>query len=135
MTEQHRPDLLGALGRAVDAARADRKAEKDHPNFTAFEERALQNPAVRAAYEDAGMRHFIADLLLAHQPSFQVDGDYGEQQWVECACDSEYFVDTDAGYEEHVQHQAAVLVERLFPPGQPALNAGFEQRSSSGDRP
>lgn len=52
----------------------------------------------------------LADLLAAHAPSHQVDGDYGETQWIECICDSEYFVDTDAGWDEHRAHVAAVLI-------------------------
>ena len=65
--------------------------------------------------DDSEMRHLIADLLLDHQPSFQCDGDFGEIQWVECTCDDQYFVETEADYKVHAQHQAAVLVERLFP--------------------
>lgn len=50
-------------------------------------------------------------ILAKHEPSYQVDGDYGERQWIECTCDSEYFVETDAGWAEHRAHVAQMVLE------------------------
>lgn len=59
----------------------------------------------------------IAELLarVAEEHAFiwQVDGDFGEHQWVECMCDSEYFIDTPAGEDEHRAHLAEAQAAAL----------------------
>lgn len=70
---------------------------------------AANSDARKRAAERLAEVPTIEAVLEAHLPVFCSDGDYGEMQWVECSCEDEYYVDTDAGEIEHRAHLADAI--------------------------
>jgi hypothetical protein len=54
----------------------------------------------------------MEEIIAGHEMVYEIDGDYGTEQWVECSCNSSYWVDTDANeaaHHAHVAHELAAL--------------------------
>lgn len=76
---------------------------KEHPEMWAHEPCAVEHKNGQVCILPVGhpvedIPENIFDVLDAHEPVHQSDGDFGEKQWIECTCGEEYGPDLVVGY-------------------------------------